>query len=347
MTYTKGTILVTGANGGLGSATVKRIATSTELASYHGLYVVRSTSSALTSTLASAEADHTHEILTLDLTSQSSVRRAAATINARVATGEIPPIRALVLNAGFQDFGKQQWLKEADGALDVTFAANYLGHWLLTLLLLQSMDTDKGRIVIVCSQAHDPLDKRNERTKAFVGQYETIIHDQSSIDAIAKGTWSASSEEPGFRSGYRRYGASKLFLVMMIHSLQTRLDRDPSLSKICILGVDPGTMSTGLQRHAIWFIRVLLFKVIYPFIAWLQPNGPIRTTKRSAEDIVRAAFDHGPGLGEEPKGVYLDGAVLRETGEESRDAQKRDWVWKESVRLTGLKDDEVALVDWQ
>lgn len=134
---------------------------------------------------------------------------------------------------------------------------------------------------------------------------------------------------------------------MMVHSLQQRLDRDPRLRKICVLGVDPGTMSTGLQRHAGWLIRVLLFRVIYPFVAWLRPDGPVRTTERSARDVVRAAFDHGPGLGEEPKGVYLDGAVPRETGQECRDVQKRDWVWKESVRLTGLKRDETALVDWR
>ena len=70
----------------------------------------------------------------------------------RVSAGEIPPIRALILNAGFQDFGKQSW---TDNKLDTTFAANYLGHWLLTLLLLQSMDKEAGRIVLVGSQAHE------------------------------------------------------------------------------------------------------------------------------------------------------------------------------------------------
>lgn len=133
---------------------------------------------------------------------------------------------------------------------------------------------------------------------------------------------------------------------MMIHSLQQRLDRDPSPSKVCILGVDPGTMSTGLQRHAGWLIRVLLFRIIYPLIFWIKSDGPIRMTERSASDIVRAAFDHGPGLGEEPKGVYLDGTVPLEAGKESQDVQKRDWVWRESVRLTGLKEDETALIDW-
>lgn len=65
--------------------------------------------------------------------------------------GDIPPIRALVLNAGFQDFGNQSW---TDDGLDTNFATNYLGHWLLTLLLLGSVDREAGRIIIIGSQSH-------------------------------------------------------------------------------------------------------------------------------------------------------------------------------------------------
>ncbi|KKY36327.1 putative short-chain [Diaporthe ampelina] len=227
---------------------------------------------------------------------------------ARIAAGQIPPIRALVLNAGFQDFGKQQWTDETEGGLDMTFAANYLGQWLLTLLLLESMDKEKGRVIIIGSQSHDPYDKRNDATKAFEGEHKTIVRDRSSIEAIAKGKWPSGSDEPGFKGGYRRYGASKLFLVMMMYSLQRRLNQDPALNNICILGVDPGTMSTGLQRHSSFFIRVVLFGPVFPLIAWWYPHGGIRTPECSAGDVVRAAFDNGPGLGEEPKDVYLDGA---------------------------------------
>lgn len=70
----------------------------------------------------------------------------------RVSTREIPPVRVLVLAAGFQDFGKQSWTQDG---LDTTFAANYLGHWLLTLLLLGSMDKMCGRIIVIGSQAHE------------------------------------------------------------------------------------------------------------------------------------------------------------------------------------------------
>ena len=45
------------------------------------------------------------------------------------------------------------------------------------------------------------------------------------------------------------------------------MDKDPILKNVSILGVDPGTMSTGLQRKAPWFIRILLFQIIYPIVA--------------------------------------------------------------------------------
>ena len=50
------------------------------------------------------------------------------------------------------DFGKQSW---TDDGFDVTFAANYLGHWLLTLLLLESMNKEAGRIIVIGSQSHE------------------------------------------------------------------------------------------------------------------------------------------------------------------------------------------------
>ncbi|KAJ8132226.1 hypothetical protein O1611_g1389 [Lasiodiplodia mahajangana] len=150
---TKGTILVTGANGGLGSAIVEQIASKPEFSTYHGIYAVRNAAQApaLTSALTHSPT-HVHNVLSLDLTKLDNVRAVAQHINARVSAGEIPPIRALIINAGFQDFGNQSWTSEG---LDTTFAANYLGHWLLTLLLLESLDKEDGRVVVVGSQSHE------------------------------------------------------------------------------------------------------------------------------------------------------------------------------------------------
>ncbi|KAI1352976.1 putative short-chain dehydrogenase [Xylaria sp. FL0043] len=341
----KGAILVTGANGGLGSAIVEQIVSKPELSAYYGLYTVRNTTQtpALTSALEHGST-HVHHILALDLTNLDNVRAVAEEIKVRISAGEIPPIRALILNAGFQDFGKQSWT--SDG-LDTTFAANYLGHWLLTLLLLGSMDKEAGRIIVIGSQAHDPNDPRNARSKAFEDpKYKTFISDAASFEVIAKGTWSPATEDSTFRGGFRRYGAAKLFLIMMQHELQARLNTDPALNEICVLGVDPGTMISGMQRLAPWFIRVFLFKIVYPLILYLNPDGPIRPTSRSAGDVLGAAF----GVGEEgrlPKDVYFDGRELLETSEESRDPTKRELVWKETVKLAGLKERDTILANWQ
>lgn len=106
MSSSKGSIILTGANGGLGSAIVGNILQNSDLASnYTSLYTVRkaATAAQLKQVLSSAPASHEHEIVDLDLSSLASVRETAAEINGRVAKGELPRIRALILNAGYQD----------------------------------------------------------------------------------------------------------------------------------------------------------------------------------------------------------------------------------------------------
>jgi NAD(P)-dependent dehydrogenase (short-subunit alcohol dehydrogenase family) len=105
MSSSKGTVLVTGANGGLGSAIVTNLLQKPELASnYTGLYTVRKAASAtrLQGILKQAPESHKN-VLDMDLSSLASVRTAAAEINRRVAAGELPPIKVLILNAAYQD----------------------------------------------------------------------------------------------------------------------------------------------------------------------------------------------------------------------------------------------------
>lgn len=150
----KGTILLTGANGSLGSGIVSKIVSTPELVGYHGLYTARNASSASTldSALRAGNLTHNHNVLSLDLANLENVREVAANINSRVASGEIAPLRAIILNAGYLEFTTQTWSKDG---FDMTFASNYLGHWLLTLLLLQSVDRKQGRVVIIGSESHE------------------------------------------------------------------------------------------------------------------------------------------------------------------------------------------------
>ena len=152
----KGTIVLTGANGGIGSAIVSRIRSSPEFSSYHAIYTVRDASSSLPLYLDAHQQPKTStqafDTISLELSDLTSVRAAAASINARVAAGETPPIRALILNAGYHEMNTQRFTEDGFAMM---FMVNYLGNWLLALLLLHSMDRETGRIVVLGSKAHE------------------------------------------------------------------------------------------------------------------------------------------------------------------------------------------------
>ncbi|KAI1176640.1 NAD(P)-binding protein [Nemania sp. FL0916] len=344
------TIIVTGAAGGLGSRIAAEIASSPQLAAtYHGLYTVReaSTATTLINTLKQKlETNfHHHEVVALDLERLDHVRDLAGNINKRVAEGDIPRIRALVLSAGYLELDKQSWL---ENGLDTTWVVNYLSQWLLTLLLLQSMDPKNGRIVVLGSHSHDPHDAFNQGSMG--GQYDeerwkTILG--NSIEAVANGTWSPSDESTAVHAGLRRYGASKLCLAMMIGELQQRLDRDPLLKGIIILGIDPGWMATSIsRRHPMYSVVSIVMPWVAGLMSWLQPSGMYRTPNKSAKDVVAAALGIGPMSGTSVKGEYFKGLARTGVSAEAQDPEKRRMVWKGSIKYAGLQHGDTALQHW-
>ncbi|KAJ5783332.1 Short-chain dehydrogenase [Penicillium psychrosexuale] len=341
----KGTIIITGANGSLGSALVRHVFSSPNLADdYYGVYTVRrlETATNLEKTLTHAPVTHKHESIALDLSRLSEVRAVADSINKRVSEGSLPRIRALILNAGYQEFTTQNF---SEDGFDMSFQCNYLSHWLLTLMLLGSMDKEHGRIVVIGSNTHDPYDPRNKSIGMFEGeQWKILFHD---AESLAKGTWSTPKDDPTLKAGLRRYSAAKLCQVMMIYELQRRLNTDPSLFNISILGVDPGGMPSNLTRRGS-FSMIILMKTVIPLLAFilvrLSPNGPLRTTTKSAKDVVGAAFDTQT-IGEQPKNVYLNGSEFSQPGAEARDVEKQSLLWHDSAKFTKLNKDETALLN--
>ena len=200
-----GAVLVTGANGGLGTAIFSKISSSHP--EFHGLYTVRNPSTALNlqRLINSAPSTHEHEVLALDLSSPDQICAFAKDVNSRVASGAVPRIRALILNAGFQEATTQTLTEEKR---DMTFAVNYLANFQLVLLLLESMDKEHGRIVFVSSWTHNPADPRcfgrSGKEKYLFTDTEGYVYPTT------------KPSEAGVR-----YGASKLCLLMMMYGLPT------------------------------------------------------------------------------------------------------------------------------
>ena len=210
MVSIKGTFILTGANGGLGSATITRFLASPDAQSNKGVFTVRNPATADAAKKALRESPNPaqHEIFPLDFSTLAGVRTGAAEINRKVKAGEFPPIRALVLNAAIQD-GKGQ--KFTEDGFELHLGVNYLANWLLVLLLLESMDLDEGRIVIVSSWSHDARDPRNAMFIKTEDQ-KTIWKDSGDM-AHEKVT---DNPEDLYGAGYRRYGRSKTLIVMFM-----------------------------------------------------------------------------------------------------------------------------------
>lgn len=82
--------------------------------------------------------------------------------------------------------------------------------------------------------------------------------------------------------------------------------------------------------------------LVVRFSVLLQANPYFRTTVKSANDLLAAVFETSPRL----RDKYLDGTALCEVSPEAVDAKKREMVWRESVRLAGLTEQDAKLVRW-
>jgi NAD(P)-dependent dehydrogenase (short-subunit alcohol dehydrogenase family) len=210
----KGSVLITGANGGLGSAFVSQFLKSPYAKDYRGIYTVRNptTATGLQAVVKQAPEGHAFETLALDLSSLEKIRATAKDINARVANGTLEPIRALVLNAAFQEANGESLVPKTytNDGYEAAFAINYLANFLFVLLILQSMDKEHGRIVMISSGTHDAYNPRNMNN--FKDEKYKIMY--TDTESLAKGI--SYTDGGGFDAGMRRYGASKLLMVMFM-----------------------------------------------------------------------------------------------------------------------------------
>lgn len=70
---------------------------------------------------------------------------------------------------------------------------------------------------------------------------------------------------------------------------------------------------------------------------WLNPNGPIRAIDRETANILAAALGFDEPVGESPKAMYFYGPRVEERTAEAQYEKKRQLLWKDTIRYTGLR----------
>jgi retinol dehydrogenase 12 len=162
------TFLVTGANTGIG------LATATDLARrggrvYLGCRAPQKAAAAVAQIAAATGSDDVR-FLALDLADLSSVRDCA---RAFLALEE--PLHVLINNAGIGGTPG----RTKDG-FELVFGVNHLGHFALTMGLLDCLTASRGRIVNVASDAHYQakgidFDRLRRRTRGITGMREYAV----------------------------------------------------------------------------------------------------------------------------------------------------------------------------
>jgi len=296
------TVIVTGGNAGLGYETAKNIARSDP--SYYVVLACRSrTRGDAAAASMRAETGNPHiQAMDLDLASLQSVR---SFVTAFSESG-LPPLYGIVCNAGISASGVAGTPRTEDG-FEMIFGVNHLGHFLLTNLLLPTVD-DHGRIVFVTSDLHNP--------PAF---FPAKVR-YASGDAIAHG-----------KAGMTQYCVSKLCNIYCTYEM-ARLIREDTKKHITVNAFNPGAMSdtgfaapTGnaLSRGAVRIIGGMMGALI----------GKQSTATESGTTL--ASLITSPEFAT-TTGAYIDRGSAAESSPLSHDQDNARELWRASTIMTGL-----------
>ena len=237
----------------------------------------------------------------IDTSSLTSVRAFADQF---IATGE--KVYALVNNAGISSMGHGG---TTDEGFELIFATNYLGHFLLTNLLLPHFE-EGGRILNISSDMHNP-----PGGITWPGT-EALAHPKD--------------------DDRRKYAYSKLCMIYFSHELADRLAKEGK--NVTVNAFNPGFMADtnfskggGKMRE----LRELAVKTTMP-----ERYGKLETSSDALAQLVTdEAFST-------VSGAYFDRSTnTAKSSELSYDAQNAAELWQMSMAYVGLDDTQIPLMN--
>ncbi|KAJ5627929.1 short chain dehydrogenase/reductase SDR [Penicillium lividum] len=329
-----GTVLITGANGslalGFAQSFLSLYPEHTLIATVRNLSPEKDPNTAKLIQLVSKYPNANVHIEALDLSSLSNVRSFAEKLSTRIRVGELPRLTALICNAASISLGSGQ--KFTSDGYETTFQVSHLSHYLLVLKLLESMDVHSGRIVMLGSITHYP-EKSNP-----LYSLKTRIPDD--IEELVK----PGPDPPSliYDRGFQRYGIAKLSNVTFANDLNKRLKKDPKLSNVSAISMDPGGLPSSRgqaeQKRSVRFMFAVI-NFLMPVLKHLTTD--FRTTEDSGRDLVAVSLDPMFHV----KSGYFVGQIQGSPAAVSEDLESQKRLWDACWRWARLRDGETILRD--
>ena len=292
------TAVITGASAGLGLECARAVLAGD--ATWHVVLAVRDTARGADA-VAELGAPERCTVLEMDLASLRSVRDFVQ----RLRDTDVPPVHALVCNAGVQVVSGTE---ETEDGVEMTFGVNHLGHFALVQGVLDQL-ARPARVVVVSSGTHDP-DK-------FTGMPSP---NYTNAEELAD---PAALTDPS--EGRRRYTTSKLCNVLFTYELDRRLGHGEK--GVTVTAFDPGLMpGSGLARDYSPAGR-LAWRYLFPALRVLPGVNSTRTSGRHLAGLaVDKRFD---GI----TGEYFAGGKSIRSSADSYDLDKARDLWQTSEQL--------------
>ncbi len=286
--------LITGGNSGIGFATVNRLA----VLGYHIIIAARNpqSSSVAISRIQATYPNSIVESILLDLTSFASIHQCVDAFHAKGY-----PLHLLINHAGAVIHGKQASFT-SDG-FERTFQTNYLGHFLLTQLLLEDLKSSApARIINVTSQLHIPGYGRGPFTDFDYDNLKGEKYYQAQVF----------------------YKNTKLALVWFTYELQRRLEGSGVTANTVCPGFVPASMAERTKS--------LIQRYFYSRIMSRMPFA--RSLEQASGSFVHVATN--------PRYSSVGGKFIVDykeipSSEESYDQAKACQLWEQSLSWCGLK----------
>jgi mannan polymerase II complex ANP1 subunit len=336
-----GTVIITGANGSLGSKIALKIARQHPFV--HLLLTARdvwSKSVADISEEIRSLGPRSFEIASLDLANFHSIRKFTRNTVERVQSGDIPAIQLLINCAAVASFKADA--STVDG-FDLVYQTNCLGPFLLTVNLLEAFranDGDSGTRIINIGSSLMSLGKFDYFDNCISKKVDSPL---------------------GVREGLVRYGSSKLLLNAAMYALRRSLamvshllpsansdtDNDQT-SKIdlTIFTLDPGRMSNSsrLSTNAPVKLRMTngMLSGVRPFTSIFSKNI-INNASTSADAVVKVAFEplRRDGVGEEKYFVLDDAYRVKDMIKITNDHEFMEMFLRQTVIDIGVPEQEI------
>ncbi len=296
------TVIVTGANSGLGLWTSKYLLD----LGYRVIMACRDIEKTRKTINGFPEFDQSKEFIIkkLDLADFESIRDFVDNLS------DIEDIYALDCNGGISYEGQFRYTKNG---VEETFGTNYLGHFLLTNLLLEKYNIE--RIVMVSSELHNPKNKSPFAKAAFKPVNELAYPKVDENSTLQKQAQSF-------------YATSKLCVLLFAYELDRRLKRKALPKYTLVNAINPGLMlTTNLGRthkpgeNIYRKLLDLFFKII----------GLSDNPKASAKAVVQLIDSV------KTSGQYYDINKAIQSSSDSYGEQNAKVLWEGSEKIIGSK----------